>query len=88
MLERNAAAWFFYIYFPENRKREFHSEYEKKSHKRVMPETENRFGRFFMFRAESQRVTGQVRRGNEVRLGWGRTVRPLQSRAALAGGLR
>ena len=52
MLERNAAAWFFYIYFPENRKREFHSEYEKMSHKRVMPETENRFGHFFMFRTE------------------------------------
>lgn len=49
MLERNAAAWFFYIYFPENRKREFHSEYEKMSHKRVMPETENRFGLFLCF---------------------------------------
>ena len=39
----------FYIYLPENRKREFHSEYEKMSHKRVMPETENRFGHFLCF---------------------------------------
>lgn len=61
MLERSAAAWFFYIYFPENIKREFHSEYEKTSQTRVMPEAENRFGHFFMIRAECRNEAGQAR---------------------------
>lgn len=66
MLEGNAAAWFF-IFIPRKIKRENHSKYEKMSRRRVMPETEKRFGHFFMRQAPDRRAVDQARFESEDR---------------------